>query len=166
MNTELSLMGLLRKFPDDAAAEAWFLKHRWPDGVRWPACNSAHIRSQPTRRHPFRCRSCGKEFSVKTDSLMHGSHLGYQTWLIALYLFSTHPKGLSSIQFGKLLGIQQRTAWYMAHWIRENWGDELMEFAGPVEVDETFVGGWRRTSIRARSSMRAPTGLAKALWWG
>ncbi len=163
MDTELSVVALLRRFPDEAAAEAWFVAQRWPDGVRCPACNSAHIRSQPTRRHPFRCRSCRKEFSVKTDSLMHGSHLGYQTWMIALYLFSTHPKGLSSIQLGKLLGVPQRTAWYLAHRIRENWGEDVVRFAGPVEVDETFVGGLEKNKHESKKLHAGTGGTGKSI---
>lgn len=69
-------MELTKRFPDDAAAEAWFIKQRWPEGVRCPRCYSQDIQTRPTRKPaPFRCRACRKDFSVKTDSRMHGSPL-------------------------------------------------------------------------------------------
>lgn len=160
MHAELSLIALLKRFPDDATAEAWFIEQRWPDGVRCPACDSAHIQERPTRHpQPYRCRTCRKDFSVKTDTLIHGSNLGYQTWLLALYLVTTHPKGLSSIQLGKLLGIQQRTAWYLEHRIREGWGDTQGRFAGPVEVDETAVGGLEKNKHESQK-LHVGTGWA------
>ena len=90
---------------------------------------------------------------------MHGSKLGYQTWLLAFYLLSTHPKGLSSIQLGKLLGITQRSAWYVGHRIRETYGANLTQFVGAVEVDETAVGGLEKNKHEA-NKLHAGTGWA------
>lgn len=55
---------------------------------------------------------------------MHGSPLGLQTWAIAIYLLTTNLKGVSSMKLHRDLGITQKTAWYLAHRIRETWGDE------------------------------------------
>ena len=61
-----------------------------------------------------------------------------------LYLLAISPKGISSIQLGKAIGIQQKTAWFMAHRIRETWQDKPSPFGGPVDVDEAYVGGRRK----------------------
>ena len=108
-----------------------------------PKCAPDNIQERPTRKpQPYRCRSCRKDFSVKTDSLMHNSPLGYQTWLVAIYLITTGIKGTSSMKLHRDLGITQRSAWYLAHRIRENFEDQQIDpFAGPVEADEGYFGG-------------------------
>ena len=138
----LSLVALTNLFPDDATAERWFIKSRWPDGIACSKCNSRNVQERPTRKpQPFRCRDCRNDFSTKTGTLMQGSPLGFRVWAIALYLLSTGLKGTSSMKLYRDLDVTQKTAWYLAHRIREAWSDKNAPFAGPVEVDETFVGG-------------------------
>ena len=72
---------------------------------------------------------------------MEGSHLGFQTWVVAIYLVTTNLKGVSSYKLHRDLGITQKTAWFLAHRIRDGWGDGPVTFFGPVEVDETYIGG-------------------------
>ena len=90
---------------------------------------------------PHQCRDCKKFFSVKTGTLMEGSNIGYQSWLIAMYNLLTNLKGASSMKLHRDLGISQKAAWFMAHRIREAWVEGHALFVGPVEVDETFIGG-------------------------
>ena len=138
----ISLVDLFEMFPTDEVAEDWFIETRWPDGVTCPNCGSMDINdhtNHPTM--PFHCRDCRKFFSAKTDSVMHGSKLGYRKWAIAIYIFTTGLKGTSSMKLHRDLGITQKTAWYMAHRIRETLGTPENPFSGPVEVDETWVGG-------------------------
>lgn len=72
---------------------------------------------------------------------MHNSPLGCQTWAIAIYLMTTGLKGVSSMKLHRDLDVTQKTAWHLAHRIRETFEDEAVAFAGPVEVDETYMGG-------------------------
>lgn len=139
----ISLLELTRMFPDDATAERWFIEQRWPDGVCCPRCGSFNVAERKSRKpQPYRCRDCRKDFSVKTDSLMHGSNLGFQVWAMAIYLLATNLKGVSSLKLHRDLDIRQATAWHLAHRIRETWADNAgTPFAGPTEVDETYVGG-------------------------
>ena len=138
----LSLVQLTRMFPDDETAEQWFIETRWPNGVFCPKCGSDNIQERPTRKpQPYRCRDCRKDFSVKTGSLMHNSPLGFQTWVIAIYLLTTSLKGVSSMKLHRDLGITQKSAWYLAHRIRENFQDHGDPLAGPVEADESYFGG-------------------------
>ena len=95
---------------------------------------------------PYRCRTCHKFFSVKTNSLMHSSNLGYQKWAVAVYIINTNIKGISSMHLSRRLNVTQATAWHLLHKIRESWVDHSgmfskERFTGPVEVDETYVGG-------------------------
>ena len=141
----LTLVELIRKFPDNKAAEAWIAKIRWPDGPRCPHCDHDNIQ-HPTahKTMPYRCRrnGCRKFFSVKVGTVMQDSKLGYQEWAIGVYLFNTSLKGVSSMKLHRDLGISQKSAWHLAHRIRQCWDDLDGEpFEGPVEADETYVGG-------------------------
>lgn len=141
----------MKLFPDDDASEKWFIKQRWPDGIECPHCHSHNIQEKakhPTMRH--RCRKCRKFFSVRTGTLMQATRLGYEKWAIAIYLMTTGIKGTSSMKLHRDLGITQKSAWYLAHRIRESWEDSQNEFAGPVEADETYYGGKRKNMSNAK----------------
>ena len=70
---------------------------------------------------------------------MQGSNLGYLTWAFAIYIFTVGIKGTSSMKLRRDLGVTQKTAWHLAHKIREVWVDDFHLFDGPVEVDETYI---------------------------
>lgn len=73
---------------------------------------------------------------------MERSNLGYRVWAFAVYLMTTRIRDVSSMEFYRTLGITQKTGWFLAHRIREAWSQNGgSPFSGPVEVDETYVGG-------------------------
>lgn len=128
-------------FPDEAAAVAWYEAVRWPDGRQCPHCESGNTVACG-RPQPYRCRACRKHFSVKTGTMMQSSKLPVKKWLYAMYLMSVSKKGLSSCQLARELGIAQEAAWRLGHKIREAWNqDALFPMNGPIEVDETYMGG-------------------------
>ena len=138
----ITLIELFQKFPDDDTAERWFVECRWPGGIHCAYCESENIKENakhPTM--PFRCNECKKQFSAKTNSMMHASKIGYQKWAIAIYLMTTNLKGVSSMKLHRDLGITQKSAWHMAHRIRKAWDEVALPFHAEVEVDETYVGG-------------------------
>ena len=138
----ISLIEAVQKFGDEASAEAWFIERRWKDGIRCPHCNSVHISERASRKPmPYHCRTCRQYFSVRTGTVLQNSKLPLSKWCIAFYLFSTNLKGVSSMKLHRDLGITQKSAWHMAHRIREAWNVESDKFSGPVEVDETYIGG-------------------------
>ena len=107
----MSLAELLQKYPDDEAAEAFFVEQHWPDGVACPHCGNCDV--QDGANHPdmrFRCRGCWAYSSVKTGTAMENSKLGCLKWLTASYLLVANRKGISSIRLGEELGVQQKTA--------------------------------------------------------
>lgn len=140
----LSLVELIKMFPDDKAAEHWYAEIRWPNGPFCPYCGSFDVQSNikhKTMTH--RCRDCPKRpfFSLKTGTVMQGSKLGYQIWAITTYLMTTNIKGVSSMKLHRDLSVTQKTAWHLAHRLREGLKERSGPFAGPVEIDETFIGG-------------------------
>ena len=137
----ISIIELFKQFPDDATAEKWFENARWADGVRCAHCESDRVSEVKHPTMPYRCRDCRKHFSAKTNSLMHNSPIGYQKWVIAIYLITTNLKGISSMKLHRELDITQKSAWHMMHRIRETYCDNADKFYGEVEVDETYIGG-------------------------
>ena len=139
----ISLPELFALFPDNETAERWFVETRWPNGVACPCCGSLNVQPRPRRKpQPFRCRDCRHDFSVKTGTLMEGSKIGLATWAVALYIMTTGIKGTSSMKIRRDLRITQKSAWFLAHRIREAWRDNSGgPFDGPVESDESYFGG-------------------------
>ena len=138
----ITLMDVVKQFDTEEKAEAWFIEQRWPDGVACPFCGSIEVSPRASRKpQPFRCRACRKDFSVKTGTVLHSSNIPLSKWAIGFYLFMTNLKGVSSMKLHRDLGVSQKSAWHMAHRIREALDTTGGKFSGPVEADETYIGG-------------------------
>ena len=141
----ISLFQLSEQFPTEKSAEDWFIKQRWPNGVQCPHCANEDVRLVPNRKPmPYWCKPCRKYFSIRTGTVMNRSPLPMRTWLFAIYIVGTNLKGVSSLKLHRDLGISQKSAWFLLHRIREAFasGDNLL--SGPVEIDESYVGGTAR----------------------
>ena len=162
----ITLFDLFDMFPDEASAEEWFVKLRWPNGICCPSCGSMNVQvgtAHPTM--PYRCRE--KEcdtgfFSVKTGSAMQSSKLPYRIWIVAMYLLATNLKSMSSMKLHRALGITQKSAWHLAHRLREARIQYKGLFSGPVEVDETYFGGKRANMSNKRRKEMAALGRGTA----
>ena len=162
--TGLFLVEVIRMFPDDATAEQWFIEQRWPNGAHCPNCGSVKVQSGAAHKTmSHRCRDCRKWFSVKTGTVMQSSKLGLQVWALATYLLNTGLKGVSSMKLHRDLNITQKTAWHLAHRIRETWAKKNTPMFGPIEVDETFVGGKEKNKHANKKLKAGRGGVGKAI---
>jgi len=140
-------------FPDDLTAEKWFESVRWPNdhGITCPHCGSENTGRKENRKpQPFRCRDCRKFFSVRHGSVMSHTLIPLRKWAIAIFLNATNLKGVSSMKLHRDLKITQKTAWFMAHRLREAFASDEGLFVGPVEVDETYSGGKRKNMPKSK----------------
>ena len=138
----ITMMQLCDMFPTEESAREWFEACVWPDGQYCPQCGSTRTHEAGHNHMPYRCSDCRSYFSVKTGTVMHMSRLPLRKWVFAIYLHLTSLKGVSSMKLHRDIGVSQKSAWYMLQRIRKAWeGGDLEQFAGPVEVDETYMGG-------------------------
>lgn len=137
-----NLIEVTTYFADKKVCEDELEKLRWKDGtIKCPHCQSTK-KIYRTKRS-FKCSECNKQFSVKKGTIFENSPISLQKWFVAIYIISSHKKGISSHQLGKDIGVRQATAWFMLQRIRfalENKSFNV-KLSNVVEVDETYVGG-------------------------
>lgn len=134
-----SIISLLERFPDEEACKAYFAEMRWHGKPVCPYCN--HDKVYTMKR--YKCAKCRKTFNVTVGSPFEDSKIPLRKWFLAIYLITSHKKGISSMQLAKDIKVTQKTAWYMCHRIRHNLSlsKTLEPFTGVVQVDEMYVGG-------------------------
>ena len=165
-------MSILSKkyFHIEAEAFAHLERVIWGDKPVCPHCGHDEkiyvlkgVRSKPSKKNPNgverhglkKCGSCRKQFTVRVGTVFESSHVPLTKWLQAAYLMMSSKKGISAKQLERTLEVAYKTAWFMAHRLREAMrsGDLDTPFGsggGIVEIDETYVGGkstpkrWKR----------------------
>ena len=155
----ISLIELGEMFPDEAVATEWFEALIWPTGRHCPRCGSTETtEASATSGLPYWCPACRRSFSVRIGTTLERSRVPLRKWAWAIYLYVTSLKGVSSMKLHRDLKVTQKTAWFMLHRLREAWGesDGLPPFSGPVEADETYVGGKRKN--KSNAERKASTG--------
>jgi len=149
-----TLLEAIRYFADEDRCFEFVKDLRWEDGeVTCPRCKADKPYYLATRR-VWKCRSCRKQFSLKSGTIFEGSPLGFDKWLPAIWLIANSKNGISSHELGRALGVTQKSAWFMNHRIRLAMeSGSLEKLVGTIEVDETYVGGVARNmhkNARAR----------------
>ena len=148
----ISLLELAEMFPTEEAASQWFEAQMWPVERGCPKCGSVKTTETPNRKPmPYWCSDCRSYFSVRTGTALERSKVPLRKWAFAVYIVTTSLKGVSSMKLHRDLKVTQKTAWFMLHRLREAWatGSEGM-FDGPVEVDETYMGGKERNKAKSK----------------
>ena len=141
---------------DENAARAYFEGIRWPNGPFCPHCGSTdkvyRLEGKSHRPGLFHCNACAGQFTVTTGSVMESSHIPLNKWALGFRLYASSKKGFSAHQLHRMVGITYKSAWFMAHRIREAMiGKDTppMGSGGTVEVDETFIGKRRGERVKS-----------------
>jgi len=154
----MNLLDIHKELNTEAKCIA-FLEHmRWPNGVKCLGCQSPRItpiiakgklNKKTGKRSPdrelYQCNECRFQFTATTGTVYHDTHLPLTQWFLAIALITESKKGISAAQISRALGVQYRTAWYLAHRIRKAIAEANQpKLKGVIEVDETYVGGKHR----------------------
>src|SRR6202158_1889167 len=163
-----------KTFTDEETARAHFEKLRWPDGPVCPHCGTlgepTELKGKTTRPGLYKCRACQKPFTATMGTLYERSHIPLHKWLLATHLLAASKKGISAHQLWRMLGFgSYRTAWFMAHRIREGMAP-LNKSEGPlggpgkiVEADTTFIGGKEANKHRSKRDSKKIGGMGKQI---
>ena len=148
MSTEVSmpkfnnLVQLMRYFSDEKICLEHLKQMRWKDGAYCPHCGCKKVYEFKDGKR-YKCADCRKQFTAKVGSIFENTKIPLSKWFIAIYLISSHKKGISSLQLSKDLGITQKNAWFLLHRLRH--ASNTSAFNRPlkntVEADETYIGG-------------------------
>lgn len=138
----------LPRFTDDQAAREHLESLRWPNGAICPHCGgterNSRLAGESHRAGLWFCGDCRSQFTVTVGTVFERSKVPMHKWVLAAHLICSSKKGMSAHQLHRALGVTYKTAWFMAHRIREAMGDDspppLGGDGGPVEVDETYWG--------------------------
>lgn len=135
-----SLIELVQTFKDEQTCLEYLEKLRWGGYVVSPFDESSVV--YKCKGNKYKCKNTGKYFNVKTNTLFDSTKIELQKWFMAIWLVTSHKKGISSVQLAKDIDVTQKTAWFMLQRIRKCFGIENdNDLDNNVEVDETYVGG-------------------------
>ena len=162
----ISLIELFKMFPDEKTAEQWFEQQRWADsGMYCPRCGGVdRIKPIESRKPmPYWCGDCKKRFSVRTKTVMESSKIPLQKWAIAIYMISTSLKSISSMKLHRDLEITQKSAWFLMHRIRQAYKITPITLDGPIEIDETYIGGKEKNKHASKKTNAGRGTVGKAI---
>lgn len=135
-----SILDLFKEFPTELSCIDHLEKLRWNGFVVSPFDSTSKVYKCKDNR--YRCKNTGKYFNVKTNTLFDNTKIELRKWFAAIWLVTSHKKGISSLQLSRDIDVTQKTAWFMLQRIRNCFGIENNnELTNTVEMDETYVGG-------------------------
>jgi transposase-like protein len=169
----MNLLDVYKELNTEEKCHAFLENMRWPGGVKCLSCDSSRITRITTKgkknrrtgkigpdRKLYQCNECRFQFTATTGTVYHDTHLPLSKWFLAIALITESKKGISANQLSRALGVQYRTAWYLAHRIRKAMVEaNPPKLKGVVELDETYIGGKQRNNWRKFKSKEVVMGI-------
>ena len=152
-----SLLEVAKIANDELQCRKLFAQWRWDGNPVCPHCDHSEKIYVFKDGEYYKCSSCRKKFTVKVGTVFEGSNAKLGKWLLAIYLFTAHKKGVSSHQLARDIDVTQKTAWFMLHRIRliiktKSFNRPL---EGIIEADETYVGGKEKNKHKNKRIAKA-----------
>jgi transposase len=154
----LTTAQFFKQFPDDETCLAHLFNVRFGQGFECPSCERPSKWFRIKAERAYSCQFCGHHLHPTVGTPFEQTRTPLQLWFYAMHLFTTTRHGVSAKELQRQLGVTYKTAWRMAHLIRQHMadvdGEEPIGGASKdVECDETFVGGVKHTGKRGRNYM-------------
>ena len=158
MKEPRTLQAAIKYFSEPANCLKYMVSKRWPDGVvKCPTCGRDDV-SFLSNQNKWQCKSAHdhRQFSAKVGTIFEDSPIPLEKWLIAVWMLANCKNGVSSYEIARVIGVTQKSAWFMTHRIRlamkfqPNGTKVGSNDGGEVEADETFVGGLSKNMHRER----------------
>jgi transposase-like protein len=137
-----SLYELFAAIPNEQSAIDYFRAILWKNGEHCPYCGHDKVYGFKDRR-TFKCAQCRQRFSLRVGTIFEDSKIEIRKWMAAIWLITSHRKGIASAQLARDIGVTQKSAWFMLHRLRHAARTRSFnrQLRGTVEADEGYFGG-------------------------
>ncbi|MEZ6234940.1 MAG: IS1595 family transposase [Phycisphaerales bacterium] len=142
---------LPRACADEAEGVAFFERKRWGDSPACVHCGDVNVYQMKDRatgernkRFLWRCRGCGKQYTVRTGTVFEESLIPMHKWARVFWEAAKCKNGVSALEISRTIGVSYKTALFMMHRVRWVMADDYSKppkMTGIVEADETYIGG-------------------------
>jgi transposase-like protein len=155
-----SLIQMIRVLDTEEACREHLERLRWDGEPICPHCGSQRtnhyrLKAKGEFKGLYKCKDCRSRFTVTVGTMFEGSHIPLTKWFMAIFVFSSHKKGISSVQLAKDIDVTQKSAWFMLSRIRHSFQNDVdFQFDAPVQVDETFVGGKNKNRSKGKKKKK------------
>ncbi len=165
-NQFTNLLELQKQFKDEKTCRDYLEKLLWNGKPVCPYCGNEKVYKRKDGKR-YQCKECTNNFSVTVGTIFENTKIPLQKWFLAIYIATSHKKGISSCQLARDLGITQKSAWHVLHRIREMLNTNAKEiFTQLVECDSTFLGGKEKNKHKNKKKGGTQGGAGKTVMFG